>query len=188
MSSTFILLHFVLPSPNSPVCLSLSSFLFCLLFASLSFPPSFIPSSLSPSLFLTCPPPHLLSLPLSAQSSAAQLAWFSGGVVKYKYNKDVFELVNPFWAEKHHHRAHRCGTRSGERETERDGEREEEEKKNPSFDMERVQQEHWKHYCWHYPSTGLVIRTLHTNLTQVFVNNLPASLWSWISVSPQVLF
>lgn len=57
--------------------------------------------------------PLLLSFPLSAQSSAVQLAWFSSGVVKYKYNKDVFELVNPFWAEKHHHRGRRCGTRSG---------------------------------------------------------------------------
>ena len=61
-------------------CLCLSIFLHLLLFP----------------LFLTCPPPPLLSLPLSAQSSAAQLAWFSSGVVKYKYNKDVFELVNPF--------------------------------------------------------------------------------------------
>lgn len=74
------------------------------------------------SLSLTFPPPLSQSLPLSAQSSAAQLAWFSSGVVKYKYNKDVFELVNPFWAAKHHHRAHRCGTHSGERE--RDGWRE----------------------------------------------------------------
>lgn len=62
-------------------------------------------------------PSSLLFLPLSARGFAAQLAWSPSGVVKYKYNKDVFVLVNPFWAEKHHRSAHRCGTQSGERET-----------------------------------------------------------------------
>lgn len=115
--------------------LSFTSVLFCSLCACL-FLTIFLHLSFLP-LFLTCSPPPSLSFPFSAQSSGGQLAWFSSGVVKYKYNKDVFELVNPFWAEKHHHRAHRCGTYSGERV--RDGEREE--GQIPHLTL-RIQQQH----------------------------------------------
>lgn len=109
-------LHYLILTPffkSLPPCAPF--FFFFYFFAALS------PSSLCPAL-------------------QAQLARFPSGVVKYKYNKDVFVLVNPFWAEKHHHRAHRCGARSGQREGWRKAEGGRE---KPSFDME--QQKH--HGC-----------------------------------------
>lgn len=96
-------------------------------------PPSLNPSSFSCFFFFCCP----CSLFCVPRALRAQLARFPSGVVKYKYNKDVFVLVNPFWAEKHHHRGHRCGTRSGQREGWRKAEGGRE---KPSFDME--QQKH----------------------------------------------
>lgn len=100
-------------------------------------------------------PSSLLFLPLSVRGFAAQLEWPPSGVVKYKYNKDVFVLVNPFWAEKHHHRAHRCGTQSGGRERRM-------EKRGEKYTRERSRSTD----CIFVGIAWLVIRTLHTNLPQ----------------------
>lgn len=122
----------------------------------LSLPVFIIPLTQSFIIFaLFLSPSSLLFLPLFAQGFAAQLARSPSGVVKYKYNKDVFVLVNPFWAEKHHRRGHRCGTQSGERERWM-----EERRKKTRGERSRSSD------CIFVGIARLVIRTLHTNLPQ----------------------